>query len=94
MEDTIKYIKTNSSNTNIILISVLPTSRTIVDCMKVQALNSMYFDLAIKNRIQYIDAYAAQANDDGYTKDSFTTDGVRLTADAYFTLISLIEQYL
>jgi lysophospholipase L1-like esterase len=92
----ISKIKTEKPNVNIYIQSILPASeyRTTVDFEELDNINQYISNIAFTNSgVTYIDLHSLYADENGYMKDEYTTDGVHLTELGYSVWINELSKY-
>lgn len=76
--EILHYLKAKHAESNIFLVSVLPTRISLEFNKRVNSLNSRYAALAREESIQYLDTTGGMLDEQGLLKDALTFDGVHL----------------
>lgn len=76
--EILHYLKAKHPESNIFLVSVLPTRISLEFNKQVNSLNSRYAALAREESIRYLDTTGGMLDEQGLLKDALTFDGVHL----------------
>lgn len=95
----IAEVKRRSPRTKLYLQSVLPVNQQMLSASysrlnreKIQSLNRQMKEVALTNRINYVELTQVFADEEGELKKEFTTDGIHLKPAAYIEWVKYLRK--
>ena len=97
--ELIKQIRHNSPNTNVYIISILPTNFTVSNTYKpilpdIIFLNNALKNYCEKNQLIYIDLFPVFLSGDGLNTLFYVGDGIHLNAVGYLEWSKYIKSFV